>query len=193
MRRRPTETRSKTRLPNHGPAGGFSVQPYTNRRGCFTQRTRRTLRKGLLQLPFWPLWTAREMFRPGGRNHNSCPLRILYIMRTTLTTLLCLLAINFYEPVQAAPTDLEIHCVRKKTDTDGNQTTRAGHVTRTKEHWAYDVTVENKTFKELSGLEMKYVIFFKEEKLAKHDAAASRRESGSLTIGSLGHTRDFFP
>ena len=81
--------------------------------------------------------------------------------------------------------EIEIHCVPKKVDGNANQPSRAGHVTRAKEHWAYDVTVENKTFKDLSGLEMRYVIFFNKEKLAARDAAASRRQAGSLTIGSL--------
>ena len=47
------------------------------------------------------------------------------------------------------------------------------------------VTIENKTFKDLSGLEMKYVIFFKHEKLGGRDAATPRRQSGSLTIDLL--------
>jgi hypothetical protein len=45
-----------------------------------------------------------------------------------------------------------------------NQTSRVGHITRAKGRWSYDVTVENKTFKDLSELEMKYVIFFKQGK-----------------------------
>ena len=107
-------------------------------------------------------------------------------MRTILTTFCFIAAIAFIQAdLRAAPSDLEIHCVPKKMDANGNQPSRRGHVTKAKEHWSYDVTVENKTFQDLSGLEMKYVIFFNKEKLAARDPAASRRQSGSLTIGSL--------
>jgi hypothetical protein len=107
-------------------------------------------------------------------------------MKAILTTLCSIAAINFIgTDLRADISQVEIHCVPKKVDTNGNQPSRAGHVTRTKEHWSYDVTVENKTFKDLSGLEMKYVIFFNKEKLAARDAAASRRQNGSLSIGSL--------
>jgi hypothetical protein len=34
-----------------------------------------------------------------------------------------------------------------------------GGANETKEHWIYDVTIENKTFKELTNLDLKYVIF----------------------------------
>jgi hypothetical protein len=108
------------------------------------------------------------------------------IMKAILTTLCSIAAINFIgTDLRADISQVEIHCVPKKVDTNGNQPSRAGHVTRTKEHWSYDVTVENKTFQDLSGLEMKYVIFFNKEKLAARDAAASRRQNGSLSIGSL--------
>lgn len=104
--------------------------------------------------------------------------------RTRIFLVVALLAL-FAGFGRADVLDMEIHCVAKKMDATGNQTSRVGHITRAKERWAYDVTVENKTFKDLSGLEMKYVIFFNKEKLAARDAAASRRRSGSLTIGSL--------
>lgn len=87
--------------------------------------------------------------------------------------------------VHGEVSDVEIHCVPKRMDASANQNSAAGSIMRTKERWAYDVTIENKTFKDLSGLEMKYVIFFKQEKLGSRDAAASRRQNGSLTIGSL--------
>jgi hypothetical protein len=31
-----------------------------------------------------------------------------------------------------------------------------GGASETKEHWVYDVTIENKTFKELTNLDLKY-------------------------------------
>ena len=40
-----------------------------------------------------------------------------------------------------------------------------GGANEIKEHWVYDVTIENKTFKELSDLDLKYVVFFTQERL----------------------------
>ena len=100
--------------------------------------------------------------------------------------LLILLAIVFsVNCVLAEISDVEIHCIPKKVDASGNQNSPSGSIMRSKERWSYDVTIENKTFKDLSGLEMKYVIFFKHEKLGARDAATPRRQSGSLTTGSL--------
>jgi hypothetical protein len=55
----------------------------------------------------------------------------------------------------------------------------------TKEHWVYNVTVENKTFKELDNLDLKYVIFFKQEQLGVKAAATPRQQSGSFSIDAL--------
>ena len=104
--------------------------------------------------------------------------------------LLILLAIVFsVNCVLAEISDVEIHCIPKKVDASGNQNSPSGSIMRAKERWSYDVTIENKTFKDLSGLEMKYVIFFKHEKLGARDVAMPRRQSGSLTIGSLKTAR----
>ena len=107
-------------------------------------------------------------------------------MKTTCKILFILVAMTSSEnAIRAEISDVEIHCIPKKVDASGNQNSPSGSIMREKERWSYDVTIENKTFKDLSGLEMKYVIFFKQEKLGGRDAATSRRQSGSLTIGSL--------
>jgi hypothetical protein len=99
----------------------------------------------------------------------------------SVSILLALFAVSS----RAQISDVEIHCVPKKVDASANQNSASGSIMRAKERWSYDVTIENKTFKDLSGLEMKYVIFFKQEKLAVKDAATTRRQSGSVTIGLL--------
>ena len=87
-------------------------------------------------------------------------------MKAILTTLCSIAAINFSgTDLRAEISDVEIHCIPKKVDASGNQNSASGSIMRAKERWSYDVTIENKTFKDLSGLEMKYVIFFKQEKL----------------------------
>lgn len=97
--------------------------------------------------------------------------------------------------------DVEIHCVAKKvseetkkpsgeakmgTDVYGQpQLNVGGGINRTKENWVYDVTVENKTFKELAGLEVKYTIFFKQEKLGVKADPTPQHRNGNFTIASL--------
>ena len=60
--------------------------------------------------------------------------------------------------------DLEIHCTPKKIDQQNDKGSDGG-ANRTKEHWVYEVTVENKTFKDLTNLEVKYSTFFTQEQL----------------------------
>jgi hypothetical protein len=66
--------------------------------------------------------------------------------------------------------------VKKASDGDANET---------KEHWVYDVTIENKTFREIGDLDVKYVIFFKQERLGSKAAATPRQQSDSFSIDSL--------
>ena len=80
--------------------------------------------------------------------------------------------------------DVEIHCVAKRVDQTVKKASDGG-VNETKEHWVYDMTIENKTFKELTNLDLKYVIFFKQEKLGVKAAATPRQQGGSFSIDSL--------
>jgi len=80
--------------------------------------------------------------------------------------------------------DLDIHCVPKKVDENVKKASDGGANT-VKEHWTYEVTVENRTFKELANLEVKYVIFFKQEQLGVKDAPAIQHQTGSFSIASL--------
>ena len=60
-----------------------------------------------------------------------------------------------------------------------------GGANESKEHWVYDVTIENKTFKELTNLDLKYVIFFSQERLGLKADRTKRQQSGSFSIDSL--------
>ena len=60
--------------------------------------------------------------------------------------------------------DLDIHCVARRIDQTVKKASD-GDANETKEHWVYDVTIENRTFKELTNLDFKYVIFFTQERL----------------------------
>jgi D-arabinose 1-dehydrogenase-like Zn-dependent alcohol dehydrogenase len=87
--------------------------------------------------------------------------------------------------VQAADSDFETHCVAKKLDEKVNQGSGEGSKAVAKEHWAYDVAIENKTFKDLSDLELKYIIFFNHERLGVKAAPTLQRQTGTFAIGSL--------
>lgn len=82
-------------------------------------------------------------------------------VRIFLASIVLLLLANL---VRAGNLDVEIHSVPKRADQDVKQGSGGGAAV-TKEHWVYDVTIENKTFKELTNLEVKYLIFFKQEQL----------------------------
>jgi hypothetical protein len=82
--------------------------------------------------------------------------------------------------------DVEIRCVARPLDQAVKKGPGDGGVNETKEHWVYDVTVENKTFKDLANLDVKYVIFFTQEQLGVKAAPTKRQQSGSFSIDVLG-------
>ena len=80
--------------------------------------------------------------------------------------------------------DVEIHCTPKKVDEQVRKASDGGANT-TKEHWTYEVTVENKTFKDLANLDVKYAIFFKTEQLGVKADATPKQQLGSYNIPAL--------
>ncbi len=79
---------------------------------------------------------------------------------------------------------LEIHCFPKRIDQSVKRASDGG-ASETKEHWVYDLTIENKTFKELTNLDLKYVVFFTQERLGVKADSTKRQQSGSFSIDSL--------
>jgi hypothetical protein len=84
----------------------------------------------------------------------------------------------------AGNSDLDIHCTAKKVDESVKKASDGGAST-TKEHWHYEVTVENKTFKEIDNLEVKYAIFYNQEKLGVKTGPTVQHQNGSFTIPAL--------
>ena len=80
--------------------------------------------------------------------------------------------------------DVEIHCFPKRVDQTVKKASDGG-ANETKEHWVYDVTIENKTFKELANLDLKYVVFFTQERLGAKTDPTKRQQSDSFSIDSL--------
>lgn len=85
---------------------------------------------------------------------------------------------------RAGFSDLEIHILPKQVDQSGDHSS-SGVTFHSSEHWTYDVTIENRSFKQMDGLEVRYVIFYKQEKLASREPPVMRRQKGNIDLGSL--------
>lgn len=81
--------------------------------------------------------------------------------------------------------DLEMHCAARKLAEKTNPGAGEGGKSVTKQDWVYDVTLENKTFRDMTNLEVKYVIFFSQQHLGKKEAPESKRRTGRLTLPLL--------
>jgi len=109
----------------------------------------------------------------------------MYTLMKNIFALICGCCVMLIQNiVLAGNSDVEIHCTPKKVDEQVRKASDGGANT-TKEHWTYDVTVENKTFKDLANLDVKYAIFFQQEKLGVKAAATPRHQNGSFTIPAL--------
>ncbi len=105
-------------------------------------------------------------------------------MKTAYRFLVLLTAVWSTNVAIAGNFDVEIHCFPKRID-QSVRTASDGGVNQTRERWFYDLTIENKTFKEPINVDLKYVIFFKQEQLGVKAAATPRQQSGSFSIDDL--------
>jgi hypothetical protein len=78
---------------------------------------------------------------------------------------------------------LEIRAVAKRVD--ANQAQNQGHRAVSKEHWSYDITVQNKLFQPLSGLDVRYMVFYTTAELGSKETALQQHQSGNFTIDLL--------
>jgi len=105
-------------------------------------------------------------------------------MKTAYRFLFLLTAVCSKNVAIAGNFDVEIHCFPKRID-QSVRTASDGGVNQTRERWVYDLTIENKTFKELINIDLKYVIFFTQERLGVKAYPAKRQQSGSFSIDLL--------
>jgi hypothetical protein len=98
--------------------------------------------------------------------------------------LLLLVAVWAANVAIAGNLDVEIYCVPERIDQTVKKASDGG-ANETKEHWIYDVTVESQTFKELANLDLRYVIFLKQEQLGVRGAPTPHQQSGSFSIACL--------
>lgn len=97
--------------------------------------------------------------------------------------LLVVLVLGLTVSAARAQSDVDIHATAKMATP--NQPLSQGHRAIVKESWTYDITVENKRFQPLTGLEVRYIVFFTTAKLASKDAPLQQHESGSFSIEAL--------
>jgi len=89
--------------------------------------------------------------------------------------------------------DLDITCVAKKLDQTTKVSSGGGDANVTKEQWGYEVTLENKAFKDLAGLEIKYITFYKTEQLGSKAPPTQKHKSGASKIETIkGHEKAAF-
>jgi len=83
----------------------------------------------------------------------------------------------------AGNSDLNITCVAKKAEDGAIQGDKLpGGVSSKTEKWNYTVTLENKSLSAMSGLEVKYVIFYRQEQIASKSSARLQRTTGSSNV-----------
>ncbi len=100
-----------------------------------------------------------------------------------LTIILCALAwFTLSVRSEAGNQDVDIHSAAKKLAEKTNPGAGEGGKAVTKQDWAYDITVENKTFHDLSNVEVKYIIFFSKQQLGKKGAPEAKRRTGSAML-----------
>lgn len=87
--------------------------------------------------------------------------------------------------IQAGNLDVELHCVPRKASEKVNAGSGPGGKAVAKENWVYDVTIENKTFKDMANVEIKYVIFFTQEHLGKKQGPEAERQTGTISLPGL--------
>jgi len=103
-------------------------------------------------------------------------------MKLPLASTLCALLL-LPPAARATDADVDITGVARKFANKG--TRQQSEIIDKSQDWGYTVTVENKTFGPLSGLEVKYVIFCKREEIGKKGPGHTEHTSGSYTINSI--------
>jgi hypothetical protein len=102
--------------------------------------------------------------------------------------LVCAAMFLFIHVARAGDSDLNITCEKKKFEPRPGSITEpqhSGEGSTVTEHWGYKVSIENQGFKNLSNLEVKYIIFFKQEQLGIKGPPRKETISGTYTIPEI--------
>ena len=114
-------------------------------------------------------------------------------MQTIRALLLCVFVTSLgYTACAQTPAivnnpDLTISPVLKKfEEKKNNVTTKNGAmITEKEEQWGYVTTIENKSFKPIGELQIKYIVFYKQDQIGVKSAVTLKRQTGSGIIPAL--------
>lgn len=80
--------------------------------------------------------------------------------------------------------DYEFNCMPKKFEKD-TKTKKVSHGQFSQDQWGYDVTLGNKTFKDMTDLEIKYIMFYKQVQFGSKAAPTLRRKAGKTMVSLI--------
>ena len=95
-------------------------------------------------------------------------------MKITIRVLLAVAAFTFGAHSLSAEGGYSFALVRESKKL-GQENSQSMSTTRSKEDWAYKVTIENKSFKDAENIEIKYIIFMQPAQIGK-------REKGNMEL-----------
>ena len=99
---------------------------------------------------------------------------------------LCAAMVLLMQVARAGDSDVTITTEKKRFENKAGPGSQPGSEETTKtEQWGYSVTVENQTFKALTNLQVKYIIFYKHEQLGIKAPPRKETKSGASTIAQL--------
>jgi hypothetical protein len=92
---------------------------------------------------------------------------------------------GFLQFAHAADSDVNITCDKKKMEHGGGGVKEQMDMTKKSEQWGYSVSIENEGFKDLTGLQVKYIIFYKHEELGTKGPAQKKTQAGSYSVDKI--------
>jgi hypothetical protein len=98
-----------------------------------------------------------------------------------LSALVLLLA----QVARAADSDVSITFEKKRVEGGNGLESKTTEIKKTVENWQFVVTVQNQRGQALQGLDAKYIIFFKTEKLGDKGNGKKERKTGDYQIASI--------
>jgi hypothetical protein len=108
-------------------------------------------------------------------------------MNTRCGFILGVALLLFVHMARADTVDLNITAEKHRvegSDTDERAKGEYGGSKQT-EQWKYTVTIENQAFKPLANLQVKYIIYYKRDKLGSKGPPTTETKAGSVNIDSL--------
>jgi len=105
-------------------------------------------------------------------------------MKLRFNIALCLAVSVLMQSARANDADVEITSQPKRIETQPTAGPHPDEVSKTQK-WGYAVTLENKTFKPIQNLEVRYIVFYKHEQLGIKAPPQKKQLSGTYPIDKI--------